>query len=97
MANSLKGSPLTIDTFGSDVTLAQDDTRVVAMYITAYSSNKTLTFADIDGNAVLILEIQSGGTAQLTPSKPINFSNGLVYDDGNSDLAAGDFISVFMD
>lgn len=96
MANSLKGSPLTIDTFGADVTIDTGDCRIVAILWTAYTSTKTVTFIDVDGNTIMKLEIEAG-SSQFTPSRPANFSNGLVFDDSESDFEAGDFISIFID
>jgi len=97
MANLNKGANIRIDTFGSDVTIGAGRVTVNCMIITAYTSAKTVTFIDSAGTTALVLEIPSGATGQLTPSKPITFPNGLIFDDSASELAAGDFIFMWLD
>lgn len=95
MANDVGSWPKRIDTFGADVTLDSGVCSVHAMYITAYTSAKTVTFIDNNAANVLVLEVAAGTTAQVTPAKPLNFPAGLKFDDSASGLAAGDFIFVF--
>jgi hypothetical protein len=95
MSNVVTGTTRRIDTFGSDVVIDTKIIEVFAIYITAYTSAKTITFIDNDAAVVLVLEVAAGSTAQITPAKPIKFSNGLTFDDSASDLAAGDFIFIF--
>jgi len=96
MANSLNTIPKRIDTFGSgDVTIGTGVVSINAMYITAYSSAKTVTFIDNDGAKCLVIEVPSGETFPVEPSRPIRFTNGLIFDDSASDLAASDLIFIF--
>lgn len=97
MANSTtKTHPFRIDTFGADVTISSDSVRIKEIIVTAYSSDKTVKFIDSDGAEVLVFEVPSGRTGQITPAKPIPFSNGFIFDDSESDLAAGDYIFIWV-
>lgn len=96
-ANNLVGSPYRIDTFGSDVTISASTTWVDNITITAYTTAKTTTFIDDDGNKCLVLECPAGYTISWPPDdKPKLFSNGINFDDSASDLAANDLIFVFL-
>lgn len=96
-ANNLVGSPYRIDTFGSDVTISASTTWVDNITITAYTTAKTTTFIDDDGNKCLVLECPAGYTISWpSDDKPKLFSNGINFDDSASDLAANDLIFVFL-
>jgi len=95
MANTLGTFPIAIDTFGADVTIGSKIVVIHSMYITAYTSAKTVTFIDLSGNKCFVAEVPSGQTLPIEPAKPLRFSNGLIFDDSASDLAAGDFIFIF--
>jgi len=98
MANDLGNSPMRIDTFGADVIIGVGNTFINAMFVTNEDAGvRDLTFIDDDGAVCLFLKIAADATAQLTPSKPMRFSNGITYDDSASDTAAGDFIFVFIE
>jgi len=94
-ANTVGTNPIRIDTFGADVTIKSSGRlNVDAIVLTAYTSAKTVTFIDASGANCLVAEVPTGET--VTISGPLQFSNGLVFDDSASDLAAGDFIFIFL-
>jgi len=95
MANSLGTNPIVIDTFGADVTVTTKIAVVHAMYITGYTSAKTVTFIDNSGNECFVVEVPSGGTLAIEPSTPLRFTDGFIFDDSASDLAEDDFIFIF--
>jgi len=97
MANVLTQNPITIDTFGADVSISQCKIRIAGIYVTALSSDKNVVFIDASANKVLDLRVASGTTAQFTPGKPVEFTNGLIYDDSASSVASNDLITVFID
>jgi hypothetical protein len=96
-ANNLSGVPIVVDTFGSDVEIFPNRVEVETIVITAYTSDKTITFIDsVNGNPVLVLECPAGSTISWPvdgKSKP--FPLGMDFDDSASDLAAGDFIFIW--
>ena len=97
MANDVTVRNMRIDTFGADVVISADSVWVNAIIATGYTSGKTVTFQDSADGIVLVIEVASGGTAQFTPSKPVEFHNGLKFDDSGSDFASGDFIFIFVE
>jgi len=95
MANSVGTNPVRLDTFGADVTIKATGRVVVdSIVITAYSSAKTVTFIDAAGAAVLVVEGASDGTVSV--AGPLTFTNGLIFDDSGSDVAASDFVFIFL-
>jgi hypothetical protein len=95
MANATTGGVRRIDTFGSDVTIDAGVITVYSIYITVYTTAKTITFIDNDAANILVVEVAAGATGQITPAKPVRFPNGLIFDDSASDLGAGDFIFIY--
>jgi hypothetical protein len=96
MANNTTMNPMRIDTFGADVTISTGSVKVLAILATAYSSAKTVTFIDNEGEEVLRVEVASDSTGQFTPAEAFLFSRGLIFDDSGSDLAAGDFVYIYL-
>lgn len=97
-ANDTTGRTMRIDTFGADVEIAEGYVSVISMVVTAYSSAKTVTFVDDDGNKALVVECPSGESITWpSTGKPIVFEGGLTFDDDASELASGDFIFFFLE
>lgn len=102
-ANDTTGTPVRIDTFGSDVVIASGPRpiKVKNITITAYTSAKTVTLIDSSNAVVLVLECPSGSTISWPPFTPsgdfrgIEFGNGLTFDDSASDLGAGDLVFIW--
>jgi len=95
MANSVGTSPIRIDTFGADVTVSTGRIKVAGMILSGYTSAKTVTFIDSAAANCLVAEVPSGGTTII--DGPLTFSNGLIFDDSESEFAAGDFILIYLD
>ena len=97
MANDTGLNPARIDTFGSDVTISDRQVSVLSIVVEGASAGDTATFIDKNGNEVLRLSVAAaGGSVIWSPARPFLF-NGLTFDDSASDLAAGDFIYVFLE
>ncbi len=96
-ANDVDSTPRRIDTFGADVTIRAGSVSVTSILVTAYSTIKTVTFIDSSAAVVLVIEVPVGSTVAWPQygDKAIQFTNGLIYDDSASDVAAGDFIFVW--
>jgi hypothetical protein len=96
-ANDVANTPKRIDTFGSDVAIITGRGWVENLTITAYTSAKTVTFIDDDGDECLVLEVPAGYTISWPTegAAPKEFANGFNFDDSASDLAANDFIFVW--
>jgi len=95
MANSVGTNPVRLDTFGADVTIKATGRVVVdSIVITGYTDPKTVTFIDAAGAVVLVAECAAAGTESV--SGPLTFTNGLIFDDDASDVAAGDFVFIFL-
>lgn len=95
MANSTTGNPIVIDTFGADVTISSGFVRVNLIIATGFTSNKTVTFIDNDGNRIMNFEVPAAESKIISPAEPFVFPNGMIFDDSASDLAAGDFVYVY--
>jgi hypothetical protein len=96
MANRVTGYNRMLDTFGADVTISTDPIYVSAIIVTGYTTAKTVTFIDADSALMLTFEVPADGTSQFTPSVPIYFGNGLVFDESASDLEANDLAFIFV-
>jgi hypothetical protein len=95
-ANDVTSLPWRVDTFGADVTLKNNRFMLEKMVITAYTSAKTVTFINDTAAAVLVLEVPAGQTISWPSTDiPVVFPNGFIFDDSESDLAAGDFIFIW--
>lgn len=91
-ANAIDPSGYTrIDTFGSDVVIDVHRVIVDKMYITAYTTAKTVTFINQSGVNALVFECPAGETVVI---EGWVFPEGATFDDSASDLAAGDFIFI---
>ena len=98
MANSLYTNPIVIDTFGADVTIAAGQIVVTEITMMGATAADTVTFIDNDTVPCLKLSNDIGGaTKHWKPAKPFRFSNGVVFDDSASDLAANDFILIYKE
>ena len=92
-ANDTNGNWIRIDTFGADVQIKATGRIIVKrLVITAYTSAKTITFIGGEGT-VLVLECPAGDSITL---QDLDFYNGLTFDDSESDLAANDFIFLWV-
>ena len=96
-ANDSANTPMRIDTFGSDVVISSGNSYIENIVITAYTSAKTITFIDDDGDPVLVLECPAGYTITWPNdgSGPKRFTNGINFDDSASGLASNDFIFIW--
>ena len=95
MANSVGTNPVRIDTFGADVTIKASGRVVVdCIVMIGYTSGKTVAFIDAAGALVCVAEVATDSMATI--SGPLTFTNGLIFDESGSDLAAGDFVFVFL-
>ena len=96
MANQLTGNPVVIDTFGADVVINANKVTVTSIVMEGATAGDTATFLDRDGNEVLRLSNDIATASKVwTPAEPFKF-NGLTFDDSASDLAANDFIFIYL-
>jgi outer membrane protein assembly factor BamB len=95
MANNLTTNPMFLDTFTGDVTIGSKNVKILSIIITAYSSNKTVTFIDSNGVEVWRTEVAAGQSITWEPARSFIFRDGFIFDESESDLAAGDRIFVF--
>ena len=96
MANQLTGNPVVIDTFGADVVISANKVQVLSIVMEGATAGDTATFLDRDGNEVLRLSNDIGTASKVwSPAEAFRF-NGLTFDDSASDLAASDFIFVYL-
>lgn len=96
MANDLGIRPMRIDTFTADVTIFSGPGDVNAIYANEVAgSAKQVVFIGDDGTEVFKFTVGANATAQITPAKPMHFSQGMIFDTSESGLAEND--DLFID
>ena len=95
MANSLGTNPIRLDTFGADVVISTKRIKVRSMVLAGYSSAKKAVFIDASAAVCLVAEVASDGHAEI--QGPLTFSNGITFDDSESDFDTNDFILIYLD
>jgi hypothetical protein len=100
-ANDATSVPITIDTPASgDVTIASGRVFVKNITVTAYTSDKTVTFIDKKAKVVLVMECPADSSISWPPFTTrdgMEFRDGLYLDDSATDLEnSSDFVFIWL-
>ena len=81
MANNLLTNPIVLDTFSSDVTIADKPIRIKSISFSSSSAADKLVLEDRKGVTNVYLQLPvAGSTQDWTPAEPVWFQNGLICD-----------------